>query len=401
LTSPRALAAATGLVWILLSVTSPVRADERILSTFDASRVVYGPHGLEYKTDDGNTALWLGGRLQFRYSTLKGNPVEPGKLPQQDDEEAKLNRARIKFGGHAFTPRFVPYLEYDLVDDRLLDLWGLARARNWFRLRGGQWKTRYNRERIDSSGRQQLADRSIANFWFTVDRQQGASVSGRLDPGGRADSHYWVALLSGDGREGSLNAGDPMLVGRYQWNFLGRHPKFSQSDIARLQRPVGALTLAAVTARTRFTRYSSAGGGQLPGFDAGVEDQYQLYQLMLETVYKHRGFSHQGELHFKQVDDRIDGTTRRLAGGYLQAGWFPSEKWSWVPAPFEVAGRLGLVDPDTSVSEDLQHEATIGVNWFFNGHRNKLTADFGYILLDDPQLRHSETRLRLQWDVSF
>ena len=31
----------------------------------------------------------------------------------------------------------------------------------------------YNRERVDSSGKQQLVERSISNYWFTVDRQPG------------------------------------------------------------------------------------------------------------------------------------------------------------------------------------------------------------------------------------
>ena len=66
------------LLVLLACPATEVRADDRILTTFDDASVVYGKRGLEYKSDDGNTALWLGGRLQFRYSTLKGNPVEPG-----------------------------------------------------------------------------------------------------------------------------------------------------------------------------------------------------------------------------------------------------------------------------------------------------------------------------------
>ena len=37
---------------------------------------------------------------------------------------------------------------------------------------------RFNRERVDSSGRQQFVERSIINRTFTIDRQVGISFEG-------------------------------------------------------------------------------------------------------------------------------------------------------------------------------------------------------------------------------
>ena len=72
-----------------------------------------------------------------------------------------------------------------------------------------------------------------------------------------------------------------------------------------------------------------------------------------------------------------------------------------MPAPLECAARYGLVDPDTAGGSDLQQEYTLGVNWFFNGHRNNVTVDTSYLTLDDVSAPASEWRVQLQWDVSI
>jgi hypothetical protein len=41
------------------------------------------------------------------------------------------------------------------------------------------------------------------------------------------------------------------------------------------------------------------------------------------------------------------------------------------------------------------------INWFFSGHRNKLTAEVSYLNFKDPVLgEEGGTNFRLQWDIS-
>ena len=80
---------------------------------------------------------------------------------------------------------------------------------------------------------------------------------------------------------------------------------------------------------------------------------------------------------------------------------FPS-----VPAPLELAVRYAYVDEPNALNlafENEREEFTIGANWFFKGHNNKLTLDYSRLKLDDSILNQneSENRLRFQWDVSF
>ena len=67
-----------------------------------------------------------------------------------------------------------------------------------------------------------------------------------------------------------------------------------------------------------------------------------------------------------------------------------------------MAARYAVVDPNTSLPDDLEQELTIAGNWFFAGHRNKLTADLAWLTGEgESSGDQRNTRLRVQWDISF
>jgi len=361
----------------------------------------YGKKGLQYESADGANFLWFGVRLQSRYSNSEiDHDDEPGRA-SENSAETKLNRGRLKLGGHLFSPRFAVYSEYDFSKDQLLDLRVTLEVAPWLSIRAGQWKSEFNRERIDSSGAQQFVDRSIATPWFTVDRQKGIVASGRLAAGKTLDSSYWFGRLSGAGRGGDLDDADGLWMGRYQWNFTKRVLGFSQSDIGRRDRPAGSVAIAAISGKSMYTQFSGAGGGQILGFEGGQADRYEIRQALFETAWQYRGFSWQQELHWKKIRDSVSKREERIVGGYAQAGLFVSELWDGAPEPLEFALRYAEVDPDGGDNEGKERESVVAANWFFNGHRNKLSADVSRVLRRDVADNETETRVRLQWDVSF
>ena len=113
------------------------------------------------------------------------------------------------------------------------------------------------------------------------------------------------------------------------------------------------------------------------------------------------GWSIQQEFHLKKVTDRFRGESARMRGAYLAAGWFPSSSYAKWSAELELAGRVALVSPYADADLHENKELTVGVNWFFNGHRNKLTTDVSRLEIDDPMGETSDWRFRLQWDVSL
>ena len=334
---------------------------------------------------------------------LRGTSTDTDKSGSEDADEiteANVNRSRIKIGGQFGASWVNYYSEYDFPSNRLLDLrFTFSSPNNKSNVRVGQWKASFNRERIDSSGKQQFVDRSIANKWFTLDRQRGVDLFGRLAPGSRKDSWYHLAILEGTGRNGKGSAASPMWLGRWEWNFLGRDVGFSQSDTKKRDKPAGSISLGATGYHGPYSSFSSAGGGQLPGFEDGNKDRYKIRQYMFESTYQYAGFSWQQEFHYKKIDDTERNVTTKIQGGYLQSGYFPHGHFDWVPHSLEFAFRYATVDPDTDVRGDRKTEISFVANWFFSGHNNKLSLDVNRLWDNGGDSGNfTQTVVRLQWD---
>jgi hypothetical protein len=248
-----------------------------------------------------------------------------------------------------------------------------------------------------------MADRSLINRAFTLDRQVGLSLFGHLKGSGLVDFNYWASVFTGMGRGAKENDDNNLMwMLRGQWNFFGRELGFVGSDIEFHEEAAGLVALAAVTNQSPYTCFSSAGGGQLEGFDPGEPGQYRVNQALAETALKYRGFSWQQELHWKEVNDLKNKEITTLIGNYAQLGFFFNSIWEWYPKPLEIAIRHAIYNPDKEKPKDLQQEFSLALNWFFNGHRNKLTAEISHI---DYQFNEDTIkegfRFRIQWDISF
>jgi phosphate-selective porin len=369
-----------------------------------AARVTYSRKGLEIASRGGNYKANIRWRTQLRYSyPFLNDPVKESDFQTDSEREFGFRRARLKVDGHAFRPWFAVQFEHDLKNNVVLNLVATVKKYEWLQFRVGQWKAEFSRERVISSAKQQFVERSIVNRTFTIDRQAGFGLLGHLMPGTRADSWYYAGVFTGTGRGNGFDGdGQPMFMGRYQWNFLGQDIRFSSSDLEYHDKPAASIAVAGVTNRSRYTRFSSSGGGQLAGFEPGLPGQYSIKQAMGELLLKYRGLSVQHESHWKHISDNVNTTTTNLTGSYVGAGYFPHGVVESVPRQLEIGYRYAYVDPHSARVGDLRQEHTVVVNWFFEGHDNKLTLDVGRVALAQvhgPDL--SDIRFRLQWDIHF
>lgn len=365
----------------------------------------YTSKGFEFKTRDNKFSMQFRSRLQFRF--LTPYPSNPRSVADMNDDPIttfRVNRSRLKVGGHGFQPWMKYYWEYDVGTSRLLDFRLMFEKWKGFSIKVGQWKIDYNRERTISSGKQQHVDRSIINRPFTLDRQQGVCFYGQYEgAAGAANIQYWVSILTGSGINSRSNDDDKLLyVGKLQWNALGGGTDYSGSDTKISEKPRLSLAVAAATNTSDVTRFSSGGGGNLDGISAGAPGQYDLNQGVFEASFKYKGFSFEHEYHMKEVKDNLSDEKTELSGYYVQAGYFLGQALDFVPEPLELAFRYAYLEPNTEVSNWYNDEVTATVNWFFKGHNNKLSADFSYFTIEDPSGESdSATRIRLQWDISF
>ncbi len=399
--------------WVLLLAARPGAAQEPAPSpepTKDKDKdgggtsVTYGADGLVIKSADGNFRAQIRFRLQFRLSyPFDADPETPEDFADPARLNISIRRARFKLGGNAFRPWVEYYIEYDFPSSRLYDFRVTLARYPWLQLRLGQWKAEYNRERRDSSGEQQFVERSLVNNSFTIDRQEGVQVSGRVLAGQLLDSTYFAGVYTGMGANERTNDDSvPMWVVRYQWNLLGRELGFSQSDIEGKKKPEASLAAGAVWNRSPFTSFSSAGGGELPGFAVGVASQYSVRQWLEEAAFQYRGFSFQHEFHWKRILDNVAGTLTQLRGSYVQAGYVVYKPNPEKPRGLEVAARWAFVDYDTAVPNNSEQELTGALNWFIRGHANKITLDASRLSLEQPDgPTLARSRVRLQWDVQF
>jgi len=413
---------------IIVSVLDPeieLEIEKQVAAQIDAATPIKSSHtgkGFRFETADGNWQTNLQWRAQLRYTNpTTGDPRQVSNFNDDNQSTFEARRLRMKIGGHGYQPWLKYYFEVDLqptrdTDDssssasaRVID-WRIDVAKwDWGGIRVGQWKIDYNRERVDSSGRQQFVERSIVNRVFTVDRQVGVQLRGHAFKDTRADLRWYVGAFTGEGRGVRNTDNNLMYVGRLQWNFLGRDLGLRQTDVEFTELPTASLAFGASTTIGSCTRWSSSGCGNLDGFTSpanAVSDQFKVEQAVQEFAYKWRGLSVQQELHHKEITDRLAGTKSRLTGGYVQAGYFFHNLFPAIPEPLEFALRYAYLEEpnrDDLTFDNERQEVTFAANWFFRGHNNKLTFDVSRLRLEDDFLNQNEaeSRARLQWDISF
>lgn len=374
----------------------------------DSSKMVsvkYGSKGFEFQTRDNKFLLQIQSRLQFRFATPNDqDPVTFDDFEESNMRLFKINRARLKVGGHAFQPWINYYWEYELSQSNLLDFRIMIEKWEWLSLKVGQWKVEFTRERFISSGEQQTVERSLINRPFTVDRQQGVELYGHLKGDGLLDFNYWTAALTGTGRGSRENDDNHLMYfGRLQWNFLGRELEFEGGDLEIHEKPTGSIAVAAVTNRSPYTRFSQAGGGSLEGYENGVASQYRVNQINIESAFMYKGFSWQSELHQKEIINKLDNDNSTLLKGYyVQAGYFLHQAITWWPKKMEIAARHAGYRPDSKIKDQFGIEKTLTLNYFFNGHKNKLTTEVNYFEYQNIETYPAdEWRFRVQWDISL
>ncbi|MEC4679624.1 MAG: porin, partial [Nitrospirota bacterium] len=128
----------------------------------------WGEKGFTLETLDGDWKTAIQWRFQSRYTYSQRTDADSfSDFNNHKESTFELRRVRMKIGGHGYAPWIKYYFEVDWQptrnsgDDasqsgvRLLD-WRIDLSKwKWLQLRVGQWKINYNRERVDSSGKQQ------------------------------------------------------------------------------------------------------------------------------------------------------------------------------------------------------------------------------------------------------
>jgi len=336
--------------------------------------------------------------MRFRLQNRIGFRTESGEDLSFEQTDFRIRRLRVRLDGFVFNPRIQYYIQLGFSkSDMDLDGGEVAQpirdailyyhfSPNFY-VGLGQAKLPGNRERVISSGNLQFAERSIANSFFTLDRDFGVFAYYTIPSQGKSVYQLKGAISSGEGRNPSVGDRGLSYTGRMEVLPFGKFTNggdYSEGDLELEARP--KLSLGA---SYNYNESGSRSRGQLgPALYQKRDQRVFIADMML----KYKGWSLLGEYFSRNASNPI--TYNPL--GLRQAVWVGSgqnfQVSKLISKQGELAIRYAQITPKQSIRnlEMQREETTLGYTHYVGGHRVKLQGNLGYSWANN-QLLLSET----------
>ena len=364
----------------------------------------------------GQDSTWtmnIGARMQFL--TIAGWDSNSDGL-SNPSSSFLVRRARLKFNGFAFSPKFKYKLELGLTNK---DIGGASEFTNnapryildavmkWnfhqnFELWVGQTKLPGNRERVVSSGNLQMVDRSLLNKRFNIDRDMGLQLRHHFKLSDNFIVREVFSIAQGEGRNVTTgNLGGHQYTARLEFLPFGKFTSkgdYKGSDLKREKAPKLAIGTSYDLNNDAVKNRSNQGSYMTN--DVGFYET-NISTLFIDAMFKYKGFSFMGEYAYRDAKDPIaknsDGTltgdiVQVGSGLNLQTGYLFSKNW-------ELSGRYTNINLDEKITgKETENQYTLGVSKYVAGHKLKVQTDVSYLDLPNST---NELMFRLQLDVHF
>ena len=368
-------------------LTSLVQAQE-------ISDTKFGKGMINFIAKDSSFSVKFAPRIQSRYQSQWDFDGEEYGDP---DLNFIVRRARLKFGGFAFTPKLKYKMELGLSNRDIsgasiynkntpryiLDAVIMWNFHENFELWAGQTKLPGNIERVVSSANLQLIDRSLLNSKFNIDRDMGVQLRHKTKWGGNFVTREKFSISQGEGRNITVgNLGGIQYTSRLELLPFGEFSSkgdYSQGDLKR-EKSVKAMfgftydiNNNAVKNRSNMGSYMTQSGGGL--FETDIET------VFIDGVVKYKGFALTGEYAHRDADTiealEADGSTK--IGAVVGAGSAINFQGSYLfKNNVEMTLRYTNVDfKEVTRLSDLQ-QITYGISKYVVGHSLKIQADLTF-----------------------
>lgn len=337
-------------------------------------------------------------KVAFRYQTrYEGNY----DLVDSDyTGRAFVRRARIKGNGFAFSPKITYKFEYDVANGYVLDAvvkWNFTGNWTvWF----GQTKLPGNIERVFSSQKLQLVDRSLLNSKFTLDRDAGAQLRHHFKLGNTFLVREIFAVSQGEGLNDKSKSTGNGYTGRIELLPFGNFTKKGDYFAADLKREKTPKLMLSAT--YDFNQNAMLSRGQKGDYLIG--DLENLQTLFIDAHFKYQGFSFFGEYVDRKTSDGSPLLENSFVDGEsidecyytgesinLQLGYLMKNNW-------EIAGRYTNVNANDLYDNNDLNQYTIGFSKYVVGHNLKVQTDFSYTT---EKGENDKFLFRLQTEFNF
>ncbi|MCH2224215.1 MAG: OprO/OprP family phosphate-selective porin [Crocinitomicaceae bacterium] len=367
---------------------------------------------------DSSWSMKFGMRFQQLY--VGENVINDADGVRPGTSTFLMRRARLKFGGFAFSPKLKYKVELGLSNK---DLGKVDATTNYaprmildavlkwnfyqnFVLWGGQTKLPGNRERVISSANMQFVDRSMLNKNFNIDRDMGIQLRHHFTLGKNFLVREIFALSQGEGRNlVQDNLGGLQYTGRLEFLPFGKFSgkgDYVGSDIKREKTP--KLSIAGTyNFNDRAVKTKGNQGSYMVDATASNADGYfnsNITTIFADMMFKYKGVSVMGEYAFLDADvinhysaDSTSTATVAAGSGLnLNVGYLFKNNW-------EVAGRYTTFTPNALIGKENEQRYTLGISKYVVGHALKVQGDITYKAEDNSA--NSELMYRLQVDIHF
>ena len=354
----------------------------------------FGKGMINFMAKDSSFSVKFAPRIQSRY---QGQWDYDG----EEYDEANLNfivrRARLKFGGFAFTPKLKYKMELGLSNRDIsgastynkntpryiLDAVIMWNFHENFELWAGQTKLPGNIERVVSSANLQLIDRSLLNSKFNIDRDMGVQLRHKTKWSGNFITREKFSISQGEGRNITVgNLGGLQYTSRLELLPFGEFSSkgdYSQGDLKR-EKSIKAMFGFTYDINNNAVKNRSNMGSYMTQSNGGLFET-DITTVFIDGVIKYNGFALTGEYASRNADTiealEADGITK--TGAVVGAGSAINFQGSYLlKNNVEMTLRYTNVDfKEVTRLSDLQ-QITYGISKYVVGHSLKIQADLTF-----------------------
>ena len=366
-----------------------------LLQAQEISDTKFGNGMINFIAKDSSFSVKFAPRVQSRYQSewsYNGEDYDPV------DINFSVRRARLKFGGFAFSPKLKYKIELGLsnrdisganVYNRNTPRYILDAVVMWnfyekFELWAGQTKLPGNIERVVSSANLQLIDRSLLNSKFNIDRDMGIQLRHKLRLGGNWIIKEKFSISQGEGRnitEG--NIGGLQYTSRLELLPFGEFSSkgdYSQGDLKR-EKSIKAMFGFTYDINENAVKSRSNMGSYLIQSSGGLFET-DITTIFLDGVIKYNGFALTGEYANRDADQiealEEDGKTK--TGAVVGAGSASNIQGSYLfKNNFEITARYTNINFKKITRLSDLKQITFGVSKYIVGHSLKIQADISLL----------------------
>ncbi len=351
----------------------------------DERATIYKFKGLQYATKDSSFYINFRFRMQNRLGLYTNSAGDLGI----SQVEARVRRLRMRIDGFIITKKLSYSIQLsfaradtdfensgfvNIVRDAVL----FYNFTPKFYVAFGQNKLPGNRQRVNSSGQLQFADRSIVNSTFNVDRDFGIKLYYNEEIG-KVGLNLKGAISTGDGRSVSFTNNGLAYTGRVELLPFGKFKNegdYSEGDLEREPKP--KLSLAG--------GYSYNHKGQRTGGQLGKElyAERNFGTLIFDLVLKYNGWAYYAEYMDRRANNPIT-TNESGSIRFIYDGKGVNQQLSYVfKRNYEIAARYSFIQPDKSIMalEKKTDIIELGATKYFNKHRVKAQWSMFYNVKD-------------------